>query len=189
MTTHKKAYDPATNKLMDFEANTVFTVYTRRSNCAKKVIYTGKDINKALKIFHNFKVFDRDYKYLMFLEGGIEHILYRNVGTGVRPKMQGRREGMNYLRKRVQIESVSLSLWNEFYEQLKVLKKTRGAKAPPSVVIPHLIAYFCSLTPEQQMEFLNDTYDSVMKHIILSGGDNNKKIQEHLVATEAEELL
>lgn len=185
----KKIPDLIANKVLEFPAKTVFTVYVRRSNCNKKVIYTGTDINKALNIFHSFKVFKKDYKYLMYSELGLEHIIYRNVGEGKRPPMQGKRERSNHLRKRMQIESIPLSLWQAFETKLTGLHDIKGKLITPSRVIPKLIAGFCVLEKEQCLDLINDLESEITKHIMLSGGDNTRAIKDYLTKEVEEELL
>lgn len=185
----KKIPDLIANKVLEFPAKTVFTVYVRRSNCKKKVIYTGTDIQKALDTFHSFKVFHKDYKYLMFTELGLEHIIYRNVGEGKRPSMQGKREGSNHLRKRMQIESIPISLWQAFENKLVGLHDSKGKLITPSRVIPVLISEFCYFEKEMCRELINDFDDEITKHIILSGGDNTRAVKEYLTKEVEEELL
>jgi hypothetical protein len=179
-----RQFDHNTNKILDFAPKTVFTVYTRRSNCRKKVIYTGTNINKALEVFHGFKVFANDYKYLMYNEAGIDHIIYRNVGEGKRASYQGKHEGGNYKRKRLQNDTIPLSLWQAFEKALV------GINLTPQKALPILLASFYRLSDSAKAELIEINMPEVIRQVMLSGGDNTKEIKEYLVAeSQAEELL
>lgn len=182
----KIKYDEKTNKILDFAPKTVFTVCTRRSNCAKKIIYTGMDITRALGTFHEFKVFKGDYKYLTYHESGLDHIIYRTRGEGSRQSYQGKRVGSNHETKRLQITSLPISLWNEFKNGLAELKHRTNISLVPSNVLPAMLLHFNSLSDEDKLDFVMGYKLEVTRHILKSGGDNTQAVKEYLIK-EAEE--
>lgn len=184
----KTKYDEKTNKILDFAPKTVFTVCTRRSNCAKKIIYTGMDIKKALETFHEFKVFKGDYKYLTYFDG-VDHIIYRTRGEGTRQSYQGKRVGSNHETKRLQITSLPISLWNEFKNGLSELKHRTNISLVPSNVLPSMIIYFNSLSDADKLDFFMRYKPEVIKHILKSGGDNTQAVKEYLIKEVEEEGL
>ena len=184
-----KKHDPLSGKVLDFPTGTVFTVYSRRSNCPKRVLYTGKDIHKALSTFHTFKVFSQDYKYLVYHDGHLEHIIYRTAGEGKRASYQGRRSGANYHKKRVQIESIPLHLWEVFNKAARELTDDSGLAMTASSVLPYMMAHFYCLNLEDRQALIKKYDSELMQQIILSGGDNTKKIKEYLTENLDDELL
>lgn len=186
----KKKYDENTNKILNFAPKTVFTVCTRRSNCAKKIIYTGMDITRALATFHEFKVFKGDYKYLTYHENGLDHIIYRTRGEGKRQSYQGKRVGSNHETKRLQITSLPISLWMEFKKGLTQILVHNNIVITPSSILPSMVIHFNSLSDAEKVEFFLKYKPEVTKHVLKSGGDNTQAVKEYLIKeVEEEELL
>ena len=183
----KKKADVIAGKILEFPLNTVFSIYTRRSNCKKKLIHAGKSLDKALDIFHKLKVFDKDYKYLMFRQGGVDQIIYRNAGEGHRAKMQGSNRGKPHeIRKRMQIESIPITLWDSFNLAVQNIV-IEGKEISVSRVLPRLVSYFINLSEEEKIKLLEDNYLEVVRHTYLSGGDNTEAVKKFLVKELEEE--
>lgn len=158
-----------------FRAGTVFTVYTRRSNCNKRLIHSGTDYERALERFNTFKVFSGDYKYLNVLapNSNAEEILMRTTGEGTRQNYQGKHIKPNYEKKLLQIGNIPMSLYKEFSENTGDLSVTQ--------VILALMADFVTMATEQKKELMRDTEETILTYKMDSGLDNTKEVRDYLI--------
>jgi hypothetical protein len=180
-----KALSPDNTGILSFPPKTVFVVYTRRSNSPKRLIHTGNNLETALTVYTSFKVFKGDFKYLFWVNGMVEHLIYRATSSQVRAPMKGKRNSISYNYKQVQCNTVPTSLISDL---LKALKPFDGLTINNGV--PYLIAHFCSLSYEERIILLANAKSQITRHVILSGGDNSKDVKDYLInEARTEELL
>lgn len=183
-----KHHDVNSNKILDFPPNTVYSVYTRRSNCVKRLIHSGKDINAALKAYHSFKVFQQDYKYLFYTYEGKEVMLYRTSGEGSRPNYQGKKLLPNHRSIPIQVNGIPETLYKSFKESLVGIRDKDNFSISVTSTLPVLMAYFIQLTDDDRKTLIASMQETIIKNMILSGGDNTKEVRDYLIS-ETDELL
>jgi hypothetical protein len=102
--------------------------------------------------------------------------------------IRGKRNTINYVKKKLQLSGIPRTLWDKFVEASKKLTTKDNEKIHHSKVFPYLLVYFYSLPEEDKRKLIETYHDEVMRQVILSGGDNNNLVKKFLVkeATEGE---
>ena len=182
MSTH---LNPLTGKYIDTLDSNVFYVYTRRSNCPRRLIHTSKSIVNALEAFNLFKVFQGDYKYL---EGNKGQIL-RETSIAVRESYRGMKITPNYERKKVHLQNTPKELVDKFNELCEDVIYNTDKTPAASKVLTCLMIYFCKLTQEERNATVENNHHDILKYQMLSGGDNMPAIKKYLNNTVEDDLL
>jgi hypothetical protein len=99
---------PITKEFFEYPNNCEFYVYSRKSNSPKRLIYVGKNVNKAWELYQSIKLFKMDFKYLYFCDiaaySGEQQLIKKKSGTDARPlhaRSLAKRSSVNYLGKSV----------------------------------------------------------------------------------------
>jgi len=170
-------FDKSSGVHLDLKDSQIFNVYTRRSNCPKRLIYSGNDIDKAIDTYNTFKVFKGDYKYVYLQDGTI---LYRTQGTGVRPSYRGKKLIPNFKKSLLPIRNMPSALLEELKTKNSLLLSPQGSKLSLASTILILISTFCEFSEEERQNIITESYGDIVKYQMLSGGDNTVKIKDYL---------
>lgn len=183
-----KYFDPRSSKEIDLKESKLFFVYIRRSQCAKRLIYSGTSIEDALDAYYSFKIFETDYKYLQL---DTTEIIYRLSGTGVRKSYKGIKSKSNFAKKNILLTNTSLELVNRFNDICRTVKTVKGKPMSSAKMIALLMAKFCMLSDTSRDEIISQCTSELTRYELLSGGNNTKDIKEYLINTikETDELL
>jgi hypothetical protein len=183
---HKKYFDVVSN--IDFTVidEEVYTVYIRRSNGLKKIVYTSRSPSKAFHIYHGMKVFKQDRKFLMAKFNGAERQLLAQSGTEVKPKHISHKgvKAVSKIRTSPVLAHTAVTLLEEISKVIKQHTNSKGRTLSRNKLIPILYSYFIDCSIEKRNEILTIGEEIHLKHRYLSGGDNDEHAEKLLMSKE-----
>ena len=190
----KEFFDLAKNKKFTFEDKAIFSVYVRRNNGKRKLIFASANASKAFDTYHTFKIFKRDRKYLEVKMNNEDIEVYSESGKDPRAKsFKGYKTMPNYEKKILQnITNIPVTLHEEFVKTLEFCKSETNSELSVNKCIPLLIANFCSLAREERDKMIKNSFVLVAKHKVLSGGNNTeeiKRMMQEIIESEPDTML
>ena len=169
------------NLNFDYPEGAIFSVYIRRSNCRKRLIYCGKDIHQAVEVFSYARVYKLDRKYIFANDKKIVLV----SGTIEKPDVSRRAEtAKNYESKPVMAPRIPISLFYSL-RNLRTLE-VKGAMINNALLINLLLARACEMDKTELIKMLETAFDNLTKHQVMSGMNNHEDAKEYL---EIEEML
>ena len=175
-----KHFNPHTGLYIDTLDSVTFFVYTRRSNCPRRLIHTSKSIKTALETYNLFKIFDGDYKYLE----GNNGLILRETSKDVRESYRGKKITPNYERKKVHLQNTPRELVDKFNEACNITLYNVDKTPYASEVLTCLMIQFCKMSQEERNYVVESNHQDIIKYQMLSGGDNMPTIKQYLDKTE-----
>jgi hypothetical protein len=186
----KEFIDIKTQVKYRYNVKDIFLVYIRRSNGKPKLLYAGNSPSVAFDKYYSLKVFFRDRKYLKIKPIGDtkEHDILGINGVDKKPeKKMPAFHKCNYSRVSIRhISNIPETLLEEFKLSIDGIHDTDNFLMTLNRSISYLMAYFVSLTREQRKEFFDSNLKELVRHKILSGGDNTNQIKNFLVESQNE---
>jgi hypothetical protein len=165
-----KYFDFASNedKILEYPPESIFTVYVRRSNCSKRLLYTGKDPAKALSMYYQTRAYIRDRKYLYVNN---KKTLMEN---GTREKLHGRSKPYN-AKNFQSVPVMTPRLPVTVVHKLKTLRRMeiQGIGFSIAKIINLTLSRVAEMEKDEALNFLNTCLVCLRKHEVLSGLDNH----------------
>lgn len=183
--------NPYTRAQYQLPENETYSVYIRRSNGSKRLVFVSKSPEKAFEFFHKFQIYLRDIKYIYAntagpIKDGKKTPLRLETmrGTDQRPLDRHRlgRPSQEYY-KTIDISkiiNVPETLINQIKKDLKdlIIPGTTNSKLTRNRLIPMLLAYFSDLDIEQKLQVLHASEKSYISHRHKSGANLEAKTKD-----------
>lgn len=187
----KEFIDIRTQIKYTYNAKDLFFVYIRRSNGKMKLLYAGNSISIAFEKFYTLKVFLRDRKYLKMKPLGDikEHDILGSSGVDRKPEKKiGALHRCNYKTVNLRhISNIPETLLEDFKLHIDGVYDENNCLMTINRAIPYLMAYLVSLSKDQKKEFFETYLQDIVKHKILSGGDNTNQVKKFLIKNQNED--
>lgn len=189
----KEYIDPVTKIKYKIYDNEILSVYIRRANGPKRLVHSTRNAAKIFELYHRFKVFKGDRKYLESSLDGRISTIFNEAGTDIKPPTsRGRMKDINYKHATIHaIPRVPITLIDELSKLLQAQRVPNTShKVTRNNLIPMLLAYFCYISQDEREKIIESGYQSFITHKMKSGGNITNSGEEVFAnAEENDDLL
>lgn len=187
----KEFMDVRTQLKYQYNEKDLFMVYVRRSNGKLKLLYCGVVPEKAFNLFYTFKIFKNDRKYLKIkpLNSDKELDILTDSGKDKKPDQnRGGKYTANYSKVCMRnISNIPETLRDDFKMKIDGIRTNEKSLITINKSIPLLMSYLVTLEREQIEAIFEIGKTNIIRHVILSGGDNTQEIKEILIGEQKQE--
>lgn len=186
----KQYTDPISRLTYKFKEEEVISVYLRRSNGKKRLVFSSRSPQKSFTFYHSVKTFMMERKYLTAKVDGFEIELMAESGTDRKPlsPRRGVKAETNYHYATIPgIPKVPKTMNDALMKLLNAQRVPNSMdKITRNRLIPMLLSYYVSLSQEERDKLNTKSDEEYIKQKMKSGGNMTAKYSKMMELNDVE---